>query len=77
MSQGAILKSDHAETPRIGTGFVHKGTVTCDKCGDKFNIYHHAAHPENDVKQSEWLQTQLARDHNDEKQHANSFQYPW
>jgi hypothetical protein len=77
MSQGIILESGHPETPGVGAGFVYKGTVTCDACPKKFNIYHHIAHPEDDVKQSEWLQAQLAKDHKDGKDHADSFQYPW
>jgi hypothetical protein len=76
MSQGIILKTGHPQTPVLGSELVYNGTVTCGVCGKQFNIYHHFAHPEDDVKQSEWLQARLAEGDTNRNEHPDSFHYP-
>ena len=54
-----------------------KGTYTCDTCNEKFNIYHHRAHPENIDDHINWLKKVLKADHNLFRSHNDDYNFPF
>jgi hypothetical protein len=73
MSQGIILRDGQ---PKRSDLDVQKGTYICS-CGEKFIIYHHAAHPEGSVgEQTAWLTLVLEEDHKRNANHGASYHFP-
>ena len=71
MSQGIILRDGWAKQSDLD---VPQGTYTCS-CGEKFIIYHHAAHPENVEEQTAWLTALLKEHHKHDAKHSDSYHF--
>ncbi len=75
MSQG-IIRARGTEKPGNEFGDP-KGSVTCNVCGAKYDVYHHYAHSENAEEQGVWLGGILEQEHRQSEEHRDEYQYPF